>query len=136
VVWADLARRLEATALGHGTDGLIPLNSCYVLPVRTATEANCLAAWLNCTWMRALAAATADSAAGGCRRYKAGVVESLPLPPAVGEDAALASLAVAGAEGRLDQAELDAACNRHLRLDGRTRDALARLVPAASDHRR
>lgn len=136
VVWADLARRLEATALGAGTDGLIPLNSCYVLPVRTATEANCLAAWLNCTWMRALAAATADSAAGGYRRYKAGVVESLPLPPAVGEDAALAALAVAGAEGRLDQAELDAACNRHLRLDGCTRDALARLVPAASDHRR
>lgn len=136
VVWADLARRLEATALGAGTDSFIPLNSCYVLPVRTAAEANCLTAWLNCTWMRALAAATADPAAGGCRRFTAGVIESLPLPPAVSEDAALAALAVAGAEGRLDQAELDAACNRHLRLDRVTRDALARLVPAASDHRR
>ena len=137
VIWADLTRRLEAAALcGPADNSLMPLNSCYVLPVRTDLEARCLAAWLNSTWVRALAAATADPAAGGCRRFKASVIEALPLPQGVTEDADLAALAAAGAADRLAQAELDRACNRYLGLDQSARDALARLVPAARDRRR
>lgn len=137
VVWADLAGRLEAVALsGPAAEVIVPLNSCYVLPAGSTREAARLSAWLNCTWVRAVAASTADRAAGGFRRFKASVVESLPLPAAVLRDDGLAELGMAGAEGRLRQEDLDDACNRHLSLGTRDRDALARLVPAAGDRRR
>jgi hypothetical protein len=137
VVWADLARRLEVVTLsGHGTEGIIPLNSCYVLATACGREAASLSAWLNSTWIRAVAAATADPAAGGCRRFKASVIEALPLPEGVLQDERLTALAAAGAAGWLRQEELDQACTRHLSLSARDRDALARIVPAARRRRR
>jgi hypothetical protein len=135
VIWPDLARRLDAATLAHPGTAAIPLNTCYVIAARNAQGAQCLTAWLNSTWLRAMAAATADPAAGGCRRFKASVIESLPLPAAVLADGDLATLAEAGARGSLTQHDLDDACNRHLGLGAAHRRALARLVPGPR-HRR
>jgi hypothetical protein len=136
VVWADLAVRLDAAALtGPGAERLIPLNTCYVLPMPDAPAACRLAAWFNCTWIRAAAALTADPAANGFRRFNARVVGALPLPVGVLHDATLSHLAEAGREGRLIQEELDAACARHLALSIEDQRALAD-VPARRRHRR
>lgn len=137
VAWADIATRLEAVALASDdTRGWIPLNTCYLIPTRTANEAACLAAWLNSSVIRALAALAADPAAGGCRRFGARPVSGVPLPRGVLEDADLVHLAHLGSAGRLDQAELDTACARHLDLPQPTLDALARLVPPTRHRRR
>jgi hypothetical protein len=137
VVWADLARRLEACSLsGPRAERLIPLNTCYLIAAPNEPVALRLAAWLNSTWMRALAALCADPAAGGFRRFKAGVVARLPLPAAVLEDSALPSLALAGQSGALSQAALDDACARYLPLRPEDRDALAAVVGASSTDRR
>jgi hypothetical protein len=66
VVWSDLARRLTAVALaGRRDERLVPLNTCYVAPARSAAEAECVSAWLNSTWLRAAARAVAVPAASG-----------------------------------------------------------------------
>jgi hypothetical protein len=137
VVWADLARRLEACSLsGPRADRLIPLNTCYLIAAPNGPVALRLAAWLNSTWMRALAALGADPAAGGFRRFKAGVVGQLPLPAGVLDDGTLPGLALAGQSGTLSQAALDEACARHLPLQPGDRDALAATVGTSSPDRR
>src|ERR1044072_9435042 len=106
VVWADLARRLEAAPLtGRAGLGLIPLNSCYVLPVGNAAAALRVAAWLNSTWCRAVEAASADPASGGCARFNARVISALPFPSAALHDERLLALARAGAGGGVSQEE-------------------------------
>jgi len=128
VIWADVARRLEATALSGADDlALIPLNTCYVLPVADAVSALRLAAWLNSTWCRAIALATADPASGGFRRFNARVVSALPCPPHLLNDAGLLELARAATSGRLVQKELDDRCAELLALTPEERRALARL---------
>lgn len=137
VVWADLSRRLEACALANPeTTGLIPLNTCYLLPTEGRDTALGLVAWLNSTWVRALAAMVADPAAGGFRRFSAAVIGRLPLPGSVLEDRELVTLAMAGQAGRLEQAALDEACARHLPLTPDDRNALTLLVPPARAGRR
>jgi Eco57I restriction-modification methylase len=134
VVWADLARRLEAAALiGRSGLALIPLNTCYVLPVRDAATAHRIAAWLNSTWCRAIAAASADPASGGYARFNARVVGALPLPPAALADDPLLALAQAGARGDPPQEELDARCAELLGLSESDRDALAELAAARAE---
>lgn len=129
VVWPDLARRLTALALsGPAASGLIPLNTCYVVPVPDRAAGLALAAWLNCTWLRAAARASADVAAGGFARFNARVVAGLPLPGAVLTDARLAALAVRGATGQDIQEELDAICAEHLSLPACAQDILTRAV--------
>lgn len=58
VVWSDLARSLQAMVLPAG-DPTVPLNTCYVLAARDASDAYALAAWLNSpiadAWVGALA---------------------------------------------------------------------------------
>ncbi|MBS1241529.1 MAG: hypothetical protein H6R40_956, partial [Gemmatimonadetes bacterium] len=137
VVWADLARRLEACALtGPRAERLIPLNTCYLIVAPNGPVALRLAAWLNSTWMRALAALGSDPAAGGFHRFKAGVVARLPLPAGVLDDATLPGLALDGQTGELSQAVLDDACARYLPLRPCDRDALAAAVGAPSPDRR
>lgn len=137
VVWADLARRLEAVPLADPcAASLVPLNTCYVVAARSSAEAGRLAAWLNCTWIRALAASAADPAAGNCRRFVARVVEGLPLPLSVLADRRLDPCVAAGRAGRLAQEDLDEACSRHLGLETRHRQALAASVPAPGNRRR
>lgn len=137
VVWADLARQLNAAALtGAAGRGLLPLNSCYLLPVASRAAALTLAAWLNCTWIRAAARAVADTAAGGFARFNARTIAGLPLPPAALDDPALAGLALRGAAGDDIQEELDDLTARHLALTPRARRLLAAAPGAGADHRR
>ena len=66
-------------------------------PAPTAATALRLAAWLNCSWIRAAAAVVADPAAGGFRRFNARVVSGLPLPDRAMADAGPARPRGAGA---------------------------------------
>jgi len=133
VVWADLARQLEAVTLsGPHSRELLPLNSCYLLTLRATATAARVAAWLNSSWIRALARAGADPAANGYARFNARVVGGLPLPPTVLLDPDLAALAGEGASGRLHQEDLDDVAARHLSLGPAHRRALAGHLGARS----
>lgn len=136
VVWADLALRLEAVPLtGPQAERFIPLNTCYLLPVSDASQALRLAAWLNSTWIRVLAAMVADPAANGFRRFNARVVGGLPLPDPVLHDPDLLQLAESARCGRLDQGALDERCARLLNLDANTCCCLAELAQTGRDRR-
>jgi len=123
VVWADLARELQAASL-TGLPDTIPLNSCYVAPARSDAEADRIAAWLNSSWLRAAARAGAVPAAGGCARYTAGTVGALPLPPGVLSDADLSTLTHSARNGGRVQADLDDIAAGHLDLGASQRAAL------------
>jgi methylase of polypeptide subunit release factors len=135
VVWPDLARRLTALALsGPAATGVVPLNSCYLVRMPDRNSALALAAWLNCTWLRALARASADVAAGGFARFNGRVVAALPLPRAVLTDHRLITLAERGGDGAEIQEELDAVCAEHLALPETARELLARAAGSGSAH--
>jgi hypothetical protein len=137
LVWADLGRRLTACALTDGSDAsLIPLNTCYIAAARSAAEAERLAAWLNTTWLRAVARLGAVPASGGFHRYTAALVSRLPLPASVLTDGALLTAARAGRAGEPVQEAIDDIAAGHLALSTRERTALARLVAAGTPHRR
>jgi hypothetical protein len=126
VVWSDLARRLSAVALvGRNAADLVPLNTCYVIAVPGEADALALAAWLNTTWLRAIAALVAPPAAGSYHRFSAATIGSLPLPAGVARDARLPGIAAQMAGGAPLQAELDAIAADHLELDDADRQALA-----------
>jgi len=129
VIWADVARRLEAAPLS-GARGLevIPLNSCYLTPAPEAGTALRLAAWLNCTWCRALAAAIAEPASGGYARFNARVISALPLPSSALASTELLTLARLGTAESLEQKDLDACCADLLSLDESEQHLLAGLA--------
>src|SRR5438128_3433204 len=79
VLWPDLARRLAAVVPDAG---VVPPNTVYGIATRAADDAYALAALFNSRWLTALARLSADPARGGFRRFNAGVVRALPLPPA------------------------------------------------------
>lgn len=136
VVWADLSPRLEAAPLtGPQSERFIALNTCYLAPAPTAAAALRLAAWLNCTWIRAAASVVADPAAGGFRRFNARVVSGLPLPERALTDTGLLALAESARAAPLDQAAVDDLCARLLGLDLEERHALAD-IPSTGRHRR
>jgi Eco57I restriction-modification methylase/N-6 DNA Methylase len=136
VVWADLARRLTAAALTSGDDtDRVPLNSCYVTSARSAVEAERLCAWLNCTWVRAIARLKAVPAASGFARYNAETIGALPLPESVLLDAQLTQLARAGRLKQDVQLELDRITAAHLTLSAAARSALRAIVCGPADHR-
>ena len=131
VVWSDLARRLEAAALiGRSGRMLIPLNTCYVIQVREASTAIRLTAWLNSTWCRAVASATADPASGGFARFNARVIATLPCPDLVATDSGLLELGRRGAGLMLPQETLDDWCAELLSLTAAERAVLASLARA------
>jgi hypothetical protein len=136
VVWPDVARRLTALALS-GADGhdVIPLNSCYVMPVPRREVALAVTAWLNSTSLRALARAVADAAASGFARFNARIVSDLPLPATVLDDGRLVLLAERGAAGEEIQEELDAVAAEHLALTPRSRRILHSAPGTGPDHR-
>lgn len=136
VVWADLARQLTPAALiGPPDVAVIPLNSCYVIAMPDGNAALTLTAWLNSTWLRVLARASADRAAGGFARFNARVVAELPLPSTVLGDARLTELARRGAAGQPIQEELDAVCAEHLALSSDLQAVLARAAGAGTPDR-
>lgn len=137
VIWADLARRLVAVPLHTRSDrDRIPLNTCYVAPVSSALEAQTIAAWLNSTWIRALARLGAMPASGGFARFNAQVVSRLPLPGSVLTDRSFAELARAGREGAVLQTELDELATHHLGLSRSDQRALRASLGSAPGHRR
>jgi hypothetical protein len=133
VIWADLERQLTAAPLsGNASAALIPLNTCYVVPVRDGSVALRLAAWLNSTWCRVLAALVADPASGGFYRFNARVVSGLPAPPALFGDNRLLELGRDGVAGTLDQKDLDDRTAELLDLSGSERERLAALAPGSA----
>jgi hypothetical protein len=120
VVWPDLARRLVAAVPAPAG---VPLNTVYGIATRTLDDAHALAALLNSRWLSALAALHADPARGGFRRFNAGIVRALPIPPA--ESPAWTLLLDWGQRGTVD----DEAVADIYELDGTDRRALARLAP-------
>jgi hypothetical protein len=129
VAWGDLARRLEATLVPDAD--VIPINSCYVAALPSAMAAKALTAWLNCTWIRALARLRAEPAAGGAARFGARTVGAVPLPSAVLRLPDLAAMTDAAAT-RDVQADLDECSADLLDLTHDDRAALATLA----SHRR
>ena len=133
VVWADLARVLRAVSL-RAMPETVPLNSCYVALARTDPEADRLAAWLNCSWLRAAARAGAVPAAGGCSRYTAATVGALPLPETALTDPDLSTIARLAADGQVVQPDLDDIAARHLSLpEAHRHTLLASLSGCAED---
>jgi len=137
VLWPDLAPRLEAACL-VGAEGArcVPLNSCYVVICRGPETALALCAWLNSTWIRAAARATADPANGGYARFNARAVGAVPLPPGALEDPRLAALAGRGAAGEDIQLELDALAGDWLELGADNRRILSEVVGVGALRRR
>lgn len=134
VIWPDLARRLTAAPLVRAAHpALIPLNTCYVVPVRDAATAIRLAAWLNSSWCRSVARAAADPASGGFRRFNARAVSALPAPPALFGDDRLLELGRAGLRGTLEPKDLDDRTAHLLQLTGAERAALAGLDPDGAE---
>jgi hypothetical protein len=104
--------------------------------VRSADEAERLAAWLNSRWVRAAAQVGAVPAAGGFHRFAAAVVARLPLPAGVTADAELSTIARAGRLGEPIQEALDDIAARHLGLSPADRNALGRTVAQSAADRR
>jgi len=109
VVWPDLARDLTAAPLIDVSERRwIPLNTCYWIEAVDGESALALAAWLNASWIRALAKRRATVAASGFFRFNAGVVGALPLPAGALGDGALRRIGLAARQsGAVDQAALD-----------------------------
>ena len=128
VIWADLARRLEAVPLtGAAHRDIIPLNSCYLVALPSAAQAVALAAWLNSSPIRSLARRTADVARGGYARFNAAVVGGLPLPTGVLDDHTLHDLGRRALAGIAVQEALDEYVAQSLKLGDSDRRALERL---------
>jgi hypothetical protein len=114
VVWCDLAPVLRATTLPDPE--MVPLNSCYVAALPSASSAEALTAWLNSTWIGALARLVAEPASGGCARFAARAVGTVPLPADVLGDPVLAALTHAAADHDVGEA-LDDHVAQRLGLD-------------------
>ncbi len=136
VVWPDLSRRLAAVALTTANPERIPLNTCYVAPVGSAARAHAVAAWLNSTWIRAVARLGAAPASGGFARFNAQVVARLPLPATVPTDPDLSRLSRDARTAALDQEQLDNLAARHLNLSTSTQGALRAVVDGGTHHSR
>jgi hypothetical protein len=137
VIWPDLSPRLMAVSLTSQRDlERIPLNSCYVAPVVRPAQADALAAWLNSTWMAALARLGAVPASGGFARFNAQVVGRLPLPSAALTDAKLSALARLARRGAAVQEQLDDLVAKHLGLTSSAQHALRAVLAHRSGNRR
>jgi hypothetical protein len=79
VVWADVGRTLRPLVLAPGDD-TVPINSCYVLPCSTLTDANAVAALLSSELCGAWLHAIAEPARGGYHRHLAWTMALLPVP--------------------------------------------------------
>jgi Eco57I restriction-modification methylase len=120
VLWPDLARRLAAAVPDLEP---VPLNTAYGIATRTADDACALAAWLNSRWLTGLARLRADPARGGFRRFNAGVVRELPVPPA--DSPAWSVLTALGRRRETD----DRLVAELLQLDASDQRVLGRLAP-------
>ena len=133
VVWADLARKLAAAALTTPDDlRQVPLNSCYVVAVPSTVAAECLAAGLNSTWLRAAAQLSAVPAAGGYSRFNARTIAELPLPAYATNDPMLSRLSREARSGADVQGRLDRRMAKHLGISRAQQNALRAVVDGAN----
>jgi hypothetical protein len=116
---------LRATLLT--TPDMVPLNSCYVAALPSAGAAEALTAWLNSTWIGALARLVAEPASGGCARFGARAVGAVPLPADVLGDPVLAAMTHAAADHDVIEA-LDDHVAQRLGLDADDRAALGSVA--------
>ncbi len=137
VVWPDLSLRLETACLvDEGEIQWVPLNSCYVVSTKSAGIALALCGWLNSTWARAAARATADPASGGYARFNARAVGGVPLPPEALNDDRLTVLTRRGRAGEEVQGELDEVVGEWLQLGEQDRRVLSQVVGVGTPRRR
>ena len=134
VVWADLALCLSAVPLTGAGKRIVALNTCYVIRTRTADDAHAVAAWLNSTWIRALARSTATPASAGYARFAARTVNELPLYPRA-HSSDLAELARRAMRGEPVQEALDDLAATALELSRADRRTLAKLADPAANRR-
>jgi hypothetical protein len=129
-----VARRLSAAPISRNAHAdAIPLNSCYLVVAESRDIAFRLAAWLNPTGARVLAACVAEPASGGFARFNARVVGALPLPEAALDSPALLAIAEAMQRGAESQETLDDCCAELLGLDAGERAELAACAGAGAD---
>ena len=88
-----------------------------------------IAAWLNSAPIRALARLSAEPAANGYARYRAGNVGSVPLPGSALDSAELARIAGRGWSDTV-AAELDELAAQHLGLTRVEREAIDAFIAA------
>ena len=98
--------------------------------------AHAAAAWLNSTWIGAVARLGAAPASGGFARFNAQVVARLPLPDSVLINPELTRLSRQARRGILIQEQLDELAARHLDLSSSTQCALRAVVDGGTRHRR
>ena len=135
VVWRDLSQVVAAAALtGAGAAALVPLNTCYCVATRSAAEAHALAAWLNCTWIRGIARATAAPASGGFSRYTAATIAALPIA-AQAEDPILCAAGHNAACAPAAAQRIDDRVAALLSLTRDDRDVLAAAARRPADRR-
>ncbi len=109
VIWADLARQLQAVALiGPASRLVVPLNTCYWIATESPDESLALAAWLNSGPIREHAKRRATVAASGYSRFNAELVGGVPLVTEAMTDPVLLALSrAAHVEGLIDQGAID-----------------------------
>ena len=122
MVWADLSRHLAAVTLAPR---FLPLNSCYLAVAPNAVAAKALTAWLNSTWIDALARLGADPARGGFARFNARTIGALPWPAAAAGDRHLTTFTTDTPDVR---AALDLRVAELLGIDDGDRRALRALA--------
>lgn len=84
VVWRDIGERLDAAYVPPVVaGGPLALNTTYLVPVAGPAQGRRLAAWLCSTPARFVAAARAERALSGYRRFMAGNVGAVPVTRAV-----------------------------------------------------
>jgi hypothetical protein len=113
----------------------IPLNSCYVAPMSQRCRADALTAWLNSSWIGAIARLGAVPASGGFARFNAYVVARLPLASSALIDPDLSALARLARRGVEVQEELDNLAAKHLRLALSAQRALRAVLANSAHHR-
>jgi Eco57I restriction-modification methylase len=121
VAWPDLARALGAVQLPRT---VIPLNSCYLVVTKSHEAGEAFAAWLNSTWIGAVARLGADPARGGFFRFNARTVGAVPLPTAALEDERWSRLPRPQRFDKEARDAIDRIVAEHLGLDARDRRAL------------
>ena len=137
VVWPDLARRLMAVSLTRQRElECIPLNSCYVAVINGPARADALAAWLNSSWIGAIARLGAVPASGGFARFNAEVVAQLPLASSALGDVRLTALARLARKGAEVQGEIDKVVAKRLGLSSSAQRALRAVLADRPDDRR
>jgi hypothetical protein len=133
VVWRDISRKPVSGVLDGNTRAMVPLNTCYVLPISHRPTALIIAAVLNSIWCAVLARHSADEAQAGYRRINARVAAAFPIPFPGPAASALATLSAHAHEHPdFSGQDLDDAVADALDLSSSTRSIIRSLAADSS----